>query len=150
MPEQQAEVVGLDETLAALGRLPTVAEASLAKRTGDLAGVLVAAVQAAGRGSDAQSAMVAATVTTTRGRMPQLTAGGAVPVGRHGTPAHKVFFGAEFGSGRLPQFRAYNDEGYWMTPTVDAETAEDAKVWDQVLDDVDEDFGRDDVGGRVG
>jgi hypothetical protein len=149
--EQEIQILGIEETLRAFNRLPKEANKSLRERSKALAQVIAGKAQSAGRGSSAQSALVAQTVKARSDRIPKLAAGGAKRVGRNRTPAHKIFFGAEFGAGsRLPQFRPHlGREGYWLYPTVRANTEETAKAWQDVLDDVAKEWTKDQPGGVV-
>lgn len=142
-------VTGVNETLSAFNRLPKEANQTLRERTKELAAVLAADAQSAGGASDAQSAAVAPTVRARKDRIPKVAAGGAKRVASTRTPAHKIFFGAEFGA-NLPQFRPHKGrEGYWLWPTIREGTEETARVWQDILDEVARDFTRGDVGGAV-
>lgn len=145
--EPQTEIVGLAETLRVFNQLPKEANKALRERTQQLTGTLAAQVQAAGRGSDAQSAAVVASVKAKKDRVPSLVAGGAKRITSSRTPTHQIFFGAEFGANRLPQFRPHKGrEGYWLYPTVREHTSDTARVWQQVLDDVADEWTRGQAG----
>ena len=145
------KVEGVNETLRAFNRLPKEANKALRERTKELASVLADKARSAGSGSDRQSAAVAQNVKAKKDRIPKLSAGGAKRITSSRTPAHLIFFGAEFGAGsRLRQFRPHlGREGYWLYPTIRANTEETAKVWQDVLDDVAKEWSKGDIGGAV-
>lgn len=149
--EKEVQVLGIRETLRAFNRLPKEANAALRERTKKLAEVLAGKVRSAGRSSDRQSAAVAVTAKARKDRIPKIVLGGAKRVTSSKTPAHLIFFGAEFGAGsRLRQFRPHLGRvGYWAYPTIRAETEETAKVWQDVLDDVAKEWSRGDISGVV-
>lgn len=70
--------------------------------------------------AQAQSGLLAPTVKAVPGTMPSIEAGGFRRVGRNKVPAYKVLFGSEFGSKSLPQYRAFDADGYWFFITVQA------------------------------
>lgn len=130
------QIEGVRETLAAFRKLPKDASAELRERSLKLAELLADRARAAGRASDAQSAIVASTVKPMRDRVPVVQAGGSARIGRHGTPAWKILFGSEFGSS-LPQFRPHRGRaGYWFFPTVEAEASTIDREWNTAADEV--------------
>ena len=150
MSEQEITVVGLKETLRAFSRLGKEANKSLRERSKELAQVIADKAQSAGRSTDAQSALVAPSVKARSDRVPKIAAGGAKRVGRHGTPTHKIFFGAEFGANRLKQFKPHTGrEGRWLYPTVRENIEENAKAFQDILDDVAREFTKGDAGGVI-
>lgn len=128
-------------TLAAFRRLPKEATKSLRERTLELAGTLADKVESAARSEGRQATLVAGSVKARKDRIPTIQAGGAKRVGRNRVPLHKVLFGAEFGSNRLPQFEPHRGKlGYFMFPTVEREKATIGRAWERVADDVVRDF----------
>lgn len=142
---------GVDDTLAALRRLPDAAMDHLRERAGDLAALLARRVAAAAQLDSPQSALMAPTVRARRGTVPSVAAGGSRPVGRNRAPAYGVLFGSEFGAhGRFgwyaaPQYhggigRQYRPHrgsaSYWFFKTIEDESGDTATAWRKVADDV--------------
>lgn len=129
---------GVRETLAAFSGLPKEASASLRDAAGDLARLLAADAQSAGRGEGKQAALVAATVRAGRDRVPVVQAGGTKRVGRRRAPAWALLFGAEFGSNRFTQFprRHSGSVGYWFFPTIERNAGPIAARWRRAADEI--------------
>lgn len=134
----QMHITGARETLAAFRRLPKDASTELRERSLKLSELLANRAMAAGRSDSRQSALVAGTVKPRKDRVPVVEVGGSARVGRHGTPAWKILFGAEFGAGpSLPQFRPHRGrEGYWFFPTVKAEQSTIDREWNEAADEI--------------
>lgn len=116
----KVRIEGVKEIVAAFKRMPEVAQRQLERASRDLADELVVKVRMAGAASSGQSALAALTVkSATTGKVPVITAGGSMRVGRNLKPAHKILFGAEFGAHTLKQFRPYTgSDGYWFFRTI--------------------------------
>lgn len=129
---------GLRETIRAARRLPPEAKREVKAASTELARTLAARIQAAGRGSDRQSARAASTVRAIRGLLPTITAG-----------PHPLLFGSEFGSNArwgwylndryndspARQFRPHRGAAsYWFFETADANAGYIARQWQQAAD----------------
>ena len=137
-------VVGLEETMAALKRLPKDAQTDLRQRTLILSALLATKVQVAARGDTAQSALMAPTVKARKGRATDIaviTTGGTTRVGRNRVPAFKILFGSEFGASRYRQFRSHLGRGsYWLFKTVEASRPEMTVAFAKIAEDIMRDF----------
>lgn len=141
-------ITGAKETLAAFRGLPKEASQSLRERTLALSEVLAQAARSAAASEGRQAPLLAGTVKAVRDRVPAIQAGGSRSVGSRKAPAFKVLFGSEFGSNRLRQFKPHRGrQGYWFFPTVEREQDAIATAWQEVADDVVNDFTRGGHGG---
>lgn len=139
----RVQVDGVRQTVAAFNLLPAAASKSLRERTLELSETLARKARTAGMADSGQSALVAPTVKASRDRVPAITAGGSKRVGSRRKPAHKILFGSEFGSNRLPQFRPHLGSGsYWFFRSVENDGGEISRAWNRVADDIIEAFTR--------
>lgn len=130
------EVLGVKETQSGLSK--TAGElnpqgANMLGAThaavGELAGELARAAHSA---PPPQAALVAGTIKPSYDGV-QL--GGSTPVGKRGTPARELVYGAEHG-GAVHFGAPYNAGGYWIAPTV-AKERESGKTKDAIQAGVD-------------
>lgn len=91
-----------------------------------------------------QQRLAAQTINARRGLTPSIVAGGSRRVttstGRS-VKAGDVFFGAEFGSSRYPQFPAHRGrQGYFFWPTIRSDADRITDLWTVALDDLAKDW----------
>lgn len=128
-------IAGARETLKAFHDLPKDASDELRDASQKLAGTFSRKVRAAALAEGRQAAVLAATVTTPRDRVPVVQAGGSKRIGRNRKPAFKLIFGSEFGSHRLKQFRPHRGAAsYWFFRSVEKGQAEIAAGWNDAAD----------------
>lgn len=129
---------GVRETLAKFRELPKEASDQLRTESQQLAGDLADAIQANAGAEGRQWGILARTVKARKDRVPSVTAGGSVRVGRNKQPAYKLLFGAEFGATFLPQFkpRTAGNEGYVFFRTAKQKQATIDEAWNRVADDI--------------
>jgi hypothetical protein len=137
------KIDGLRETLAKFRELPKEANDQLRtesqKLSGDLADVIKANAGSEGR----QWGILARTVKARKDRVPVVTAGGAVKLGRNREPAYKLLFGAEFGATYLHQFkpRTPGNEGYVFFKSAKRMQPTIGEAWNRAADDIVTRFG---------
>lgn len=138
----KVRIDGINQTLAALSRLPKDAQDEIRAVSAELAKALAVTAAQAARTEGRQAALVAVTVKAGRDRVPVINAGGARRVGRNREPAYKVLFGSEFGANYYKQFKPHLGAGsYWFFKTVDDEQAEISRAWLDAADEIVERFG---------
>lgn len=135
------EVEGLRPLLSAMNKLPKDMNGRLRDASQEIATDEAAAIQAAGRSSDAQSRLVAPTVRARRDRVPAIVGGGAKRLAAEGRPkAMVIFFGAEFGGRKrktTQQFRPHKGkQGYWFWPTLRRDEDRMVGTWLDAVDGV--------------
>lgn len=137
---------GMDETRAALRRLPKDAKKRLKNASKSITEKLKPKARSAATSDfSPQSSLVAPTVTTlSGGDQPTVKVGGTKRVGRNRVPVYKVLFGSEFGSNRYDQFgRPHSGQkGNWFFPVVEENQKLITDEWRQAADDVVDDFTR--------
>lgn len=147
------QVVGLEETQAALARLPASAADRINEAARDLARLLATRMQTAGRQEGGQAALVAESVKPIiTGRAPAVQIGGARPRGRGGGTAAMLLFGSEFGAGGQGgagegsrNFRPWGfgpraAEGKWVYPTIERSAAQIGEAYAAAADQIVRDF----------
>jgi hypothetical protein len=129
-------ISGLKETLAAFRALPDEATVALKNASGDIADQVADAIRSRAVATGSQARILADTVKSKRDRVPVVSAGGSVGIGRHRKPAYKLLFGSEFGATHLKQFKARNTSGYWFYPTVTEMKDDMSKHWLAAADEI--------------
>lgn len=143
-------IEGARETLRAFRKLPKEASQELRERSLKLSETLANRARQAARSDSPQAALMAPTIKARRDRLPSIQVGGSKRVGRNRKPAYKILFGSEFGSNTLRQFRPHNgQEGYWFFPVAEQQSADIARAWQDVADEIERRFTADDIGGGV-
>lgn len=129
------QVTGSRATLKAFRQLPKDAADELRAASMELASEMAGWIAEAAAGDTAQSALMIGTIKVRRDRIPVVEVGGDAPVGRHGSPAYAILFGAEFGASQYPQFRPHRGkQGYFIFPTVEANAAAIGARWMDAAD----------------
>lgn len=138
----RVHIDGINETLAALKKLPKDASKELREAALDLSKELATAAANSGRREGHQAALVAKTVRARRDRVPVVVAGGNKLLGSNRKPAYKLLFGSEFGADRLDQYKPHLGRGsYWFFRTIEDEQVEIAARWMEAADQVIAKFG---------
>lgn len=127
-------ITGIRETLRAFRNWPDDARRELRAASLSIAGVVAVRIKTAAA-QNPQSALMVPTVRARLDNVPTIEAGRERRVGSNRVPAYKVLFGSEFGSHVLPQFRAFNTDGYWFFRTV---KTNEGYIEGEYLDAVDE------------
>jgi hypothetical protein len=118
-------IEGLTETLRAFQGLERdirrQANGELRAAAGTCASGLVDELRAAAGGSGVPVApRVARSVRIKSDRLPAVSIGGAIRVGRRGAPASRLLWGSEHGPrGAVNHFGVAPGPGYWIKPTVE-------------------------------
>jgi hypothetical protein len=142
-------IEGATETLAAFNKLSRDANKELRDETYEIADDVAGHMRGAAARDGAQSALMVPTIKARRDRVPNVSAGGGLPVGRYGKPAGALIFASEFGmSGRSGWYsrRRYRvsrgrqwhphigNTGYWFFPTARRLEPEVQRRWLAVAD----------------
>jgi hypothetical protein len=134
-------IEGYREARKAIRQLSPDAKKHLRAAALELSQFLAGQVRAAATADSAQSALLAPTVRAVKGVVPGVEIGGSAAVGRHGTPAYDILFGAEFGASQFPQFRPHRGrEGYFIFPTIEQNDQEIGQAWLAAVDATVEQF----------
>lgn len=128
-------ITGLREAQKAFARLPKDANTEIRAASLSIAGYVAVQIKASAA-RNAQSALMVPTVRAIKDRVPVVQAGGNRRVGRNKVQAHKVLFGSEFGAVTLPQYRAFNSDGYWFFVTVKDNLGYVDREWNEAWDEV--------------
>jgi hypothetical protein len=139
------KIYGLRETLAKFKDLPPDASRELRKAARKVAEDVAndARRRASQRGR--QAALLVPTIHTNLDRVPSVSAGGSLRVGRNRKPAFKVLFGAEFGAKFLKQFSPRNTFGYFFYPAYYANKDKIDEQWNAAADAIVNNFTAGDV-----
>jgi hypothetical protein len=140
------KIDGARETLAAFSKLGKDANKALREANKEISRDQEGKLQAAARGSDAQSAAVAPSIKAKSDRVPVVEGGGRRLAthqrrrssGQRKTQAGDLLFGANFGATYLPQFRKHNGgaggEDYFFFKTIDANESAIVQQWEDARD----------------
>lgn len=139
---QHIQILGLTQTQLALRKMAQGLQQSVQDQELRIAEAEASRIKAAAH--TRQERLAARGITVRHGSDPGVVAGGSVPVRTsHGRTlrAGDVFFGAEFGSDRYPQFPSHRGrQGYFFWPTIRHDDKSINQAWAGVLDDLAEDW----------